>query len=304
MSKQHEALNLLYPGLFDIEHLDLMLFLNLPLEVKKSLLSINWLYQRFKLAYEAFGQLELHDIEDLPLWDDKEFVCHYLDSGVSSWTFEFEKVYKLLSNELIIDRDINLLLARSPTMFNCIHAPFKQDREFIKSMLQSNGENLLNLDADLQADRELVLIALNESGYIIDNLNYDFQKDRELVLIAVKSSGYVLRDVLEKFKKDKEIVLAAVQNNGNALEYACIQMQNDKEVVLAAIQNRSIAFIHASFMLRADKKIVLELLKGEFPFEDLNEKIYDHIPEFLRKDPEVVEAWKSKNPTPWPNRKL
>ena len=140
MSKQHEALNLFYPGLFDIEHLDLMLFLNLPLEVKKSLLSIDWLYQRFKLAYKAFGQLELVDIEDLPLWDDKEFVCHYLEYEFSSWTLE--KVYQLLSNELIIDRDINLLLAHSPTMFNCIYNPFKQDREFIKSMLQNNGENL------------------------------------------------------------------------------------------------------------------------------------------------------------------
>lgn len=302
MSKQHEALNLLYPGLFDIEHLDLMLFLNLPLEVKKSLLSIDWLYQRFKLAYEAFGQLELHDIEDLPVWDDKEFVCHYLENEFSSWTLE--KVYKLLSNELIIDRDINLLLAHSPTMFNCIHNPFKQDREFIKSMLQASGENLLNLEADLQADRELVSIALNASAFILDDLNYDFQKDRELVLIAVRSNGWVIQTVLEKFKKDKGVVLAAVQNNGWALQYASIQMQNDREVVLAAIRDKSIAFIHASSTLRADKKIVLELLKGEFPFEDLNEQIYDHIPEFLRKDPEVVEAWKSKNPTPWPNRTL
>ena len=302
MSKQHEALNLLYPGLFDIEHLDLMLFLNLPLDVKKSLLSIDWLYQRFKLAYEAFGQLELHDIEDLPLWDDKEFVCHYLEYEFSSWTLE--KVYKLLSNELIIDRDINLLLAHSPTMFNCIYNPFKQDREFIKSMLQNNGENLLNLEADLQADRELVSIALNASAFILDDLNYDFQKDREMVLIAVRSNGYVLEWVLEKFKKDKGVVLAAVQNNGNALEYASIQLQNDREVVLAAIQDSSMAFIYASFMLRADKKIVLELLKGEFPFGDLNERIYDHIPELLRKDSEVGEAWKSKNPTPWPNRTL
>lgn len=302
MSKHHEALNLFYPGLFDIEHLDLMLFLKLPLKVKKSLLSIDWLYETFKQAYEAFGQLELNDIEDLPLWDDKEFVCHYLDSRLSSWTFE--KVYTLLSNELIIDRDINLLLTHSPTMFNCIHNPFKQDREFIKSMLQTNGENLLNLEADLQADRELVSIALNSRPFIIKDLNYDFQKDRELVLIAVKSGGYVLQDVLEKFSKDKGVVLAAVQNQGNALKYACIQLQNDREVVLAAIQDKSIAFIHASPILRADKKIVLELLKGEFPFEDLNEKIYDHIPEFLRKDSEVAEAWESKNPTPWPNRTL
>ena len=302
MSKQHEALNLLYPGLFDIEHLDLMLFLNLPLDVKKSLLSIDWLYQRFKLAYEAFGQLELHDIEDLPLWDDKEFVCHYLENEFSSWTLE--KVYKLLSNELIIDRDINLLLAHSPTMFNCIYNPFKQDREFIKSMLQNNGENLLNLEADLQADRELVSIALNASAFILGDLNYDFQKDREMVLIAVRSNGWVLETVLEKFKKDKGVVLAAVQSNGSALEYASIQLQNDRDVVLAAIRDKSIAFIYASSMLRADKKIVLELLKGEFPFEDLNEQIYDHIPEFLRKDSEVDEAWKLKNPTPWPNRTL
>jgi len=97
---------------------------------------------------------------------------------------------------------------------------------------------------------------------------------------------------------------AAVQNNGNALEYASTKLQNDREVVLAAIQDSSMAFIYASFMLRADKKIVLELLKGAFPYGDLNERIYDHIPEFLRKDSEVDEAWKSKNPTPWPNRTL
>ena len=109
---------------------------------------------------------------------------------------------------------------------------------------------------------------------------------------------------VKKFSKDKEVVLAAVQNQGYALEDACIQLQNDREVVLAAIQNKSIAFVFASPILRADKKIVLELLKGEFPFEDLNEEIYDHIPEFLRKDPQVAEAWKSKNPTPWPNRTL
>ena len=83
MSKHHEALNLFYPGLFDGDRLDLLQFLNLPLEDTKNLISNDWFHQRFKLAADAFMLVELDYIAERPNWDDKEVVLSFLENVCS-----------------------------------------------------------------------------------------------------------------------------------------------------------------------------------------------------------------------------
>ena len=80
MSKQHVAINLLYPGIFDGECLDLEQFLNLPLDHAKNLISNDWFHQRFKLAIVALMHVESPDISERPNWDDKEVVLSFLEN--------------------------------------------------------------------------------------------------------------------------------------------------------------------------------------------------------------------------------
>tara|TARA_B110000003_G_scaffold199005_1_gene197664 strand:+ start:628 stop:879 length:252 start_codon:yes stop_codon:yes gene_type:complete len=80
MSKQHEAINFFYPGLFEDERLDLEQFLNLPLDHTKNLISNDWFHQRFKLAIVALMHVEFPDIPERPNWDDKEVVLSFLEN--------------------------------------------------------------------------------------------------------------------------------------------------------------------------------------------------------------------------------
>ncbi|CAJ1379772.1 unnamed protein product [Effrenium voratum] len=164
------------------------------------------------------------------------------------------------------------------------------DRDFILTVVQSNGEALEDAPPELQEDREVVLEALRSSnGWALQFAAAGLKRDREIVLTAVRRNGLSLEFAAAEMRADRDVVLAAVQVQGEALEFAAEALRNDHEIVATAIRtSRGWAMQFASQELRKDRRLVLGALHA-------NGLMLEHAPS-LQGDAEIVVAAVRSNP--------
>lgn len=161
----------------------------------------------------------------------------------------------------------------------------KTDREFVMTVIESNGEELERVPEVFKQDKEVVLQAVAQSdGWALQFASDDLQHDREIVMSAVKHNGWILEGIPEEFRNDKEVVMAAVEADGEALEFASDALKNDREVVLTAVgRSGGWALKAAAPSLRADREVALAAIQ-------MNGLVLEHLSEDLRNDRKLVSA--------------
>lgn len=166
------------------------------------------------------------------------------------------------------------------------------DRDFMLTVVQSNGEALEEAAPQLRQDREVVLEALRSSkGWALQFAAEELKRDRDIVLTAVRRSGLCLEFAAAEMRADRDVVLAAVQVHGEALEFASQELRRDEVVVAAAIQtSRGWALQYASEELRRNRKMVLGALHE-------NGLMLEHASQDLRGDAEIAMVAVTSNPS-------
>jgi len=222
--------------------------------------------------------------------DDMEKACQELVAA--------RKTYKLAmkSNLLAIKRASEYLQQDERVVLswalNHVSKGRTLDRDFMLTVVQSNGEALEEAAPQLKQDREVVLEALRSSkGWALQFAAEELKRDRDIVLTAVRRSGLCLEFAAEEMRADRDVVLAAVQVHGEALEFASSQLRQDAAIVRAAIQtSRGWALQFASEELRGNRELVLGALQE-------NGLMLEHATQDLRGDSEIALVAVTSNPS-------
>lgn len=106
-------------------------------------------------------------------------------------------------------------------------------------------------------------------------------KNKELWKDYVSLCAENLKNAPDDIKNDPDIVKVAVQKNGLALAYASKEIKNNHFIVLLAVTNCGFAYLHASDTVKECRYIALAACRE-------NIDVYDHLPNHLKIDPDIV----------------
>ena len=287
MSKELQAISLLYPNLFDGDNLSISSFLECDPKTQQELMLKDSFYELVKNSILNNADIFADISHELPVWGDKQLVLALINSVLNASALRLasdplkddkEVVSKAVglsgsslryaSERLKDNREVVIsAINNSSKAFEFASPRLQNDKNIALLAIRYHGDNLEFVSAKLLADKEIVLAAVQNTGSAIEYASAKMKADKEIFLLANKKYVDHLRRgrAKDEITANKHIVLAAVQNNGGALEYASDELKADKEIVLAAVQNNGGALEYANDELKADKEIILAAIQSFGP---------------------------------------
>jgi len=249
---------------------------------------------------------------------DKEILLACLkDSDSLPWKWQtFHESLQFISDPEILLK----LVFKDPSFFKNLPEQYRDDRPFVKKLLNSPDVQRVVLDKwrggkevfpylsdRLKDDEEIV--GLGASAVDMALWSDRFKKNKKLLLKVLKNSYWSyefdrnipdeLRDNLpfmreavkisprnfsfasERLKDNKSLLLLALEKKAHALKDASSRLKNNKEVVLKAFNKTPSSLKHSSKKLRCNKKFLKEIFDSN-PID-----IFHNCYFTIRRQPEI-----------------
>ena len=190
--------------------------------------SLAYLPKKFQDNKEIVLSMIEKDVDNLKfvsdrLKNDNDFIVKALKINTSSENF--------LKENLINNKDKNVLLARSYVSFFELGEEQKNDKDLALKVLSNNGHQLKYYTSEeIKSDKNIVLNAIKNNPIAFKWASNKLKNDKNIALVAMKR-GMNLKYASDKLKDDFDVVMTAVKSNYNALEYASDRLKNNKEIL-------------------------------------------------------------------------
>ena len=183
-----------------------------------------------QIIYNAYmnSYLKFHILYYIPIEykNDKEFMKFYINISGSNIRFASDE---LKNDEELVNIAINN--SNNHEVLKYLDNTYKDNKEFIKNILNKNIKFFENISKRLQNDKEIIMLCI------------------EKLKLSEDKTNYILKYINEENKNDKDIVLSLVSMNGNDIKYVKTNLSLDKDIVYAAVKNNPLSykFVNRSF---------------------------------------------------------
>ncbi len=116
------------------------------------------------------------------------------------------------------ERIVLAALEHNPMAMEYISSRLKQDKNFVKLVIDDDPWNFTYIDSFLKEDKSIVMQAIEIDGEILRTLSPSLRKDKDIVLTAIRSDSCAcLYSLLEEYKDFNEVI----KNEGESFLFSC-----------------------------------------------------------------------------------
>ena len=256
------------------------------------------------------------------LRSDKEFVLSIV--GAKQFLLQY------VSEELKNDKDVVLAAVKEYGLaLQYASERLRGDKDVVLAAIQQDANAIRYALNDIKDDKDVVIKAIQQSKqfYSVDYLSDKLKLDKDVELAAVYKYLDNLKNVPKELLKDndfiekvlkeyevsavihvipeticanKEYVLSAIKEDSYIYNYLPDELKLDKQVIIEALNNGLHSFTLLEDVpdeIKTDKEVAIAAVYNDWQY-------YNHLPEKLKKDADIIEAHKksienSKNPLPF-----
>ena len=195
------------------------------------------------------------------LRDNKAFMLEVLKKNF--------RLIKYASNRLKKDKEMMMASVSKyhSKSFHVADSVLKKDKEYIKKLIQKNGNILIDADKSLHNDMTLIALALDNGLHTLSFASEEIQKNRKFALKLLSNNHRSIQHAHQSLYKDPIYMHEAVKEDPFYIQYVQGRLKDDIDLALMAIKQNVQVYIYISDTLQKNS-----LIKAYLPTQE--EKIH------------------------------
>lgn len=133
----------------------------------------------------------------------------------------------------------------------------------------------------------------NIPDFTIQYNTFPFLHERDQWVLKINNPDpEKIRDFFSKSCKDESFIQQQLTNDSCSFQFMPIEIRGDKSWVEAFCLKNPVNFLYVNDPLRNDRELAIRLIRCA---DEYNGSVYPYLPEFLRKDIEILQVMKEED---------